>query len=55
MNRPPLNNPDARYWDDLVEDFGFTQRTKSGSVGRGSHDRRGAGCTTRGVPEPPSF
>lgn len=20
----PLNNPNARYWDDLVEDFGFT-------------------------------
>ncbi|HEV2372909.1 MAG TPA: helix-turn-helix transcriptional regulator [Streptosporangiaceae bacterium] len=24
MNKPPLNNPNARYWDDLVEDFGFT-------------------------------
>lgn len=24
MNQPPLNNPNARYWDDLVEDFGFT-------------------------------
>lgn len=24
MNHPPLNNPNARYWDDLVEDFDFT-------------------------------
>jgi hypothetical protein len=24
VSRPPLNNPNARYWDDLVEDFGFT-------------------------------
>ena len=24
MSKPPLNNPNARYWDDLVEDFGFT-------------------------------
>lgn len=24
MNQPPLNNPHARYWDDLVEEFDFT-------------------------------
>lgn len=24
VSKPPLNNPNARYWDDLVEDFGFT-------------------------------
>jgi hypothetical protein len=24
VNQPPLNNPNARYWDDLVEDFGIT-------------------------------
>ena len=24
MSGPPLNNPNARYWDDLVEDFAFT-------------------------------
>lgn len=24
MSKPPLNNPNARYWDDLVEDFGFS-------------------------------
>jgi hypothetical protein len=24
VSEPPLNNPNARYWDDLVEDFGFT-------------------------------
>jgi hypothetical protein len=21
---PPLNGPNARYWDELVEEFGFT-------------------------------
>jgi hypothetical protein len=26
--QPPLNNPNAHYWDDPVEDFGFTQRSK---------------------------
>lgn len=24
MSRDPLNNPNAVYWDDLVEDFAFT-------------------------------
>ena len=24
MSRYPLNNPNAVYWDDLVEDFAFT-------------------------------
>ena len=24
MSSPPLNNPNAHYWDDLVEDFGLT-------------------------------
>jgi hypothetical protein len=24
MSNPPLNNPNARYWDDLVEEFDFT-------------------------------
>jgi DNA-binding XRE family transcriptional regulator len=24
MNQPPLNNPNARYWDDLVQEFDFT-------------------------------
>ena len=24
MDQPPLNNPNARYWGDLIEDFGFT-------------------------------
>ena len=24
MSQPPLNNPGARYWDDLVEEFGFS-------------------------------
>ena len=24
MNQPPLNNPNARYWDDLVQDFDFS-------------------------------
>jgi len=28
VSKPPLKNPNARYWDDLVEDFGFTQRSK---------------------------
>lgn len=23
MSQPPLNNPNARYWDDLVEEFDF--------------------------------
>jgi DNA-binding XRE family transcriptional regulator len=35
VNKPPLNNPNARYWDDLVEDFGFTpeeqQAVRSGA------------------------
>lgn len=26
MSNPPLNNPNARYWDDLVEEFDFTPR-----------------------------
>ena len=24
MNQPPLNNPNARYWDDLVQEFNFS-------------------------------
>ena len=28
MNKPPLNNPNARYWDDLVQDFGFSPEEK---------------------------
>jgi hypothetical protein len=28
MTQPPLNYPNARYWDDLVEEFGFTQKEK---------------------------
>jgi hypothetical protein len=28
MSQPPLNNPGARYWDDLVEEFDFS-RTRS--------------------------
>jgi len=24
MSQPPLNNPGARYWEDLVEEFGFS-------------------------------
>ena len=24
MSQPPLNNPGARYWDDLVEEFDFS-------------------------------
>jgi predicted XRE-type DNA-binding protein len=28
MTQPTLNNPNARYWDDLVEDFGFTKKEK---------------------------
>jgi predicted XRE-type DNA-binding protein len=24
MSQPPLNNPNARYWDDLVQDFDFS-------------------------------
>ena len=28
MSTPPLNNPNARYWDDLVEDFDFTPEEK---------------------------
>lgn len=35
MSNPPLNNPNARYRDDLVEDFGFTpeeqQAVRSGA------------------------
>jgi DNA-directed RNA polymerase specialized sigma subunit len=28
MSQPPLNNPGARYWDDLVEEFGFSPDEK---------------------------
>jgi hypothetical protein len=28
MNQPPLNNVDARYWDDLVEEFDFSPDEK---------------------------
>lgn len=28
MNQPPLNNPNARYWDDLVQDFDFSPDEK---------------------------
>src|SRR5215472_3795867 len=28
MSQPPLNNPDARYWDDLVQDFDFSPEEK---------------------------
>ncbi len=35
MSQPPLNNPNARYWDDLVQDFDFShdeqQAIRSGS------------------------
>lgn len=24
MNQPPLRNPGARYWDELVEEFDFS-------------------------------
>jgi DNA-binding XRE family transcriptional regulator len=24
MSKPPLNNPGARYWNDLVEEFSFS-------------------------------
>jgi Helix-turn-helix. len=24
VNKPPLNNPGAQYWDDLVEEFEFS-------------------------------
>jgi hypothetical protein len=24
MSQPPLNNPGARYWDELVEEFDFS-------------------------------
>jgi hypothetical protein len=24
MSQPPLNNPNARYWDDLVQEFDFS-------------------------------
>jgi len=26
MTQPPMSNPNARYWDDLVEEFAFTQK-----------------------------
>jgi hypothetical protein len=28
MSQPPLNNPGARYWDDLVEEFDFSPEEK---------------------------
>jgi hypothetical protein len=28
MSQPPLNNPGARYWDDLVEEFDFSPAEK---------------------------
>lgn len=28
MSQPPLRNPDARYWDDLVEEFDFSPEEK---------------------------
>jgi hypothetical protein len=28
MSQPPLNNPGARYWDDLVEEFNFSAEEK---------------------------
>ena len=28
MSQPPLNNPGARYWEDLVEEFGFSPDEK---------------------------
>jgi hypothetical protein len=28
MSQPPLNNPGARYWDDLVEEFDFSPDEK---------------------------
>lgn len=35
MSNPPLNNPNARYWDDLVEEFDFslqeTQEIRDGA------------------------
>jgi hypothetical protein len=31
VNQPPLNNPNARHWDDLVEDFGFTPDEQEGT------------------------
>ena len=37
MGQPPLNNPGARYWDDLVEEFGFV----SPSTASSSRDRPG--------------
>jgi hypothetical protein len=30
MTQSPLNDPNARYWDDLVEDFDFSDREKEG-------------------------
>jgi hypothetical protein len=29
MNQPPLNNPNARCWDGLVQDFEFSPRRSS--------------------------
>ncbi|GAA2139012.1 hypothetical protein GCM10009760_20730 [Kitasatospora kazusensis] len=29
MSRPPLKNPKAAYWDDLVEDFDFTPQEQA--------------------------
>ena len=28
MSQPPLNNPGARYWDDLMEEFDFSPDEK---------------------------
>lgn len=33
MNQPPQNNPGARTWDDLVEEFAFSPEEKQ-EIGR---------------------
>lgn len=33
---PALNNPNARYWDDLAEEFGFTPQEQA-AVQPGAH------------------
>lgn len=49
MSNPPLNNPNARYWDDLVQDFGFTPEEQEAV--RSGADRMIAGARAQRLAE----
>ena len=50
LSRPPLSNPNAQYWDDLVEDFGFTACREA----HARHTRRGEEQPRQSWEAPPS-